>query len=104
MKSWILPLLLLVEFAAFGLISGAQIRSVGELTAYLRSYTGDLIAQSGPVLLLGFGMTLVLMTAGIDLSVGSMVALVACVMSSFPAGPHFWWTAVPLGLAVALAL
>jgi ribose/xylose/arabinose/galactoside ABC-type transport system permease subunit len=56
------------------------------------------------VLLMAFGMTLVLMTAGIDLSAGSMVALVACAMSSFDAGPEFWWLAAPAGLALGLAL
>ena len=85
-------------------MSGVRFGSASELGVYLRSYASDLVAQSGPVLLLGFGMTLVLMTAGIDLSVGSMVALVACVMSSFPTGPQFWWTAVPIGLALALLL
>jgi ribose transport system permease protein len=71
---------------------------------YLRSYASDLVAQSGPVLLLGFGMTLILMTAGIDLSVGSMTALIACCMASLPSGPRFWWTAVPLGLLLGLTL
>jgi ribose/xylose/arabinose/galactoside ABC-type transport system permease subunit len=104
MKPWILPILLLVEFAIFSSVSGVHAHSLGQWAAYLRSYGGDLVAQSGPVLLLGFGMTLVLITAGIDLSVGSMVALVACVMSSFPGGPQFWWTAVPIGLLVAVGL
>jgi ribose/xylose/arabinose/galactoside ABC-type transport system permease subunit len=49
-------------------------------------------------------MTLVLMTAGIDLSVGSMVALVSCVMASSRGDASFWWTAVPLGLALAFLL
>jgi ribose/xylose/arabinose/galactoside ABC-type transport system permease subunit len=51
-----------------------------------------------------FGMTIVLMTAGIDLSVGSAVALVACVMSTFDGSPAFWLTAVPLGLALGVGL
>ena len=104
MKQWILPILLLAEFAVFSSIGGAQTHSVTGLSGYVRSYGSDLIAQSGPVLLLAFGMTLILVTAGIDLSVGSMVALVACVMSSFPSGPSFWWTALPVGLVTALAL
>ena len=104
MKLWALPILLLVEVAVFSSLSPAPVSSPAEFMIYLRSYIGDLVAQSGPTLLLGFGMTLVLMTAGIDLSVGSMVALVACVMSSFPAGPDFWWTAVPAGLVLAVAL
>jgi ribose/xylose/arabinose/galactoside ABC-type transport system permease subunit len=103
-RRWLLPLLLLLEIALFTSVSGQSFQSFGETAAYFRSYFTDLLCQSAPVLLVAFGMTLVLMTAGIDLSVGSLVALVACVMSSFPSGPIFWWTAVPLGLAVALAL
>jgi len=56
------------------------------------------------VLLLAFGMTLVLMTGGIDLSVGSMVALVSCLMASSGGAASFWWTAMPLGLALAFLL
>jgi ribose transport system permease protein len=95
---------LLIEFALFSGISGARLSSLGELTAYLGSYWSDLIAQSGPMLLVGFGMTLILLTAGIDLSVGSMVALIACVMSSFPGRVEFWWTAVPAGLLAGIVL
>jgi ribose/xylose/arabinose/galactoside ABC-type transport system permease subunit len=104
MKKWMLLLMLLVEIAFFTAVSGQSFQSAAELAGYFRSYFADLLCQSAPVLLVAFGMTLVLMTAGIDLSAGSMVALVACVLSSFPAGPDFWWTAVPLGLALALAL
>src|SRR5262245_52967348 len=103
-RKWIFPVLLLAEFALFSCIGGVPVKSVADLSAYLHSYAGDLVAQSGPILLLGFGMTLVVMTAGIDLSVGSMVALVACVMSSFRSGPGFWWTALPIGLLLALGL
>jgi ribose/xylose/arabinose/galactoside ABC-type transport system permease subunit len=99
-----LPLLLVLEIALFTSVSGQSFHSLGEAAAYFRSYFTDLLCQSSPVLLLAFGMTLVLMTAGIDLSVGSLVAFVACVMSSFPPGPNFWWTAVPVGLTLALAL
>ncbi len=104
MNKRILPLLLLMEIAFFTMISGTSFQSAGEFSNYFKSYFGDLLAQSAPVLLLAFGMTLVLMTAGIDLSVGSQVALVACVMASFRSGPTFWWTAVPLGLVFALVI
>jgi len=104
MKAWILLLVLLLEVALFTSVSGQSFHSTREVAGYFRSYFADLLCQSTPVLLVAFGMTLVLMTAGIDLSVGSMVALVACVMSSFSAGPDFWWTAVPAGLVLALLL
>lgn len=104
MRQWILPVLLLAEFALFSTISGVHLLPLAEFALYLRSYVTDLIAQSGPILLLGFGMTLVLMTAGIDLSVGAMTALIACVLSSFPAGPGYWWTALPAALALGVLL
>ncbi len=104
MRRWLLPLLLLIEIALFTLLSGQSFHSFGDTSAYFKSYFTDLLCQSAPVLLVAFGMTIVLMTAGIDLSVGSMVALIACVMSSFTSGPEFWWTAVPIGFALALLL
>lgn len=63
-----------------------------------------LLVQSSPIFFLAIGMTFVILTAGIDLSVGSMTALVAAVLASFPAGGSFWATAVPAGLAAALLL
>jgi ribose/xylose/arabinose/galactoside ABC-type transport system permease subunit len=104
MKRWALPLLLLIEFAVFTAIGGPKFDSFGSFASYLRTYLADLLAQSAPVLLLGFGMTLVLMTAGIDLSVGSMAAFIACVMASFNSGTGFWWTAVPVGFVLAVLL
>lgn len=104
MKLWTLPVLLLIEVALFTALAAPQVGSASDLASYFRIYWADLLAHSAPTLLLAAGMTLILLTAGIDLSVGSMVALVACVMASFPGGPQFWWTAVPAGLAVAVAL
>jgi ribose/xylose/arabinose/galactoside ABC-type transport system permease subunit len=94
---------LVAEIALFTALSGHHFASAGAFATYMRSYAADLISQSAATLALSFGMTLVIMTAGIDLSVGSMVALVACVMSSFAAGPDFWWVAVPCGAAVGIA-
>lgn len=102
-RAGILLGILIGELAFFTLLSGKEFGSGEELVRYFRSYLGDLFVQSAPILVLAFGMTIVLMTAGIDLSVASMVALVACVMSSFPAGGNFYWTAVPAGLATGIA-
>lgn len=100
MKRWALPLLLLVEIGVFTAMSGVHFDSIGAVWAYFKGYFTDLLAQSAPALLLATGMTLVISTAGIDLSVASVAALVACVMSQFSEGAQFWVTAVPLGLAV----
>lgn len=102
-RAALLLMLLLGEVALFTALSGNSFNSAAQAAAYFRSYFADLATQSAPILILGFGMTIVLMSAGIDLSVASIVALTACVMSSFPAGPNFWWTAVPAGILTALA-
>lgn len=100
----IIPVLLLIEFVLFTWVSAPDLSTPGAALVYFRSYFADLLAQAAPVLLVALGMTLVLMTAGIDLSVGSMTALIAAVMASFPASIAFWWAAVPAGLVLGLAL
>ncbi len=104
MKHLTLLGILIGELVVFTAISGPELATIGDWIEYYRVYLTDVVAHSGPVLFLAFGMTLVLMTAGIDLSVGSMVALIACVMASFDAGGSFWVTAVPCGLVLALVL
>jgi ribose/xylose/arabinose/galactoside ABC-type transport system permease subunit len=101
-RAAILLLVLVMEFSLFTAISGIEFNSASELTVYLKSYISDLLVHAAPVLLLAFGMTIILMTAGIDLSVASMAALVGCVMSSFPGNTSFWWQALPAGLAVGI--
>jgi ribose/xylose/arabinose/galactoside ABC-type transport system permease subunit len=102
-RAAILLLILMLELAFFTALSGKQFDSASDLVTYFRSYLADLFVQSAPILILAFGMTVVLMTAGIDLSVASIVALVACIMSSFPANENFLWIALPAGLAVGVA-
>lgn len=104
MKWWVLPLLLVVEMVLFTIVGAPPMNSIGDFLKYFQIYASDLIAQSAPTMLVAWAMTLVLMTGGIDLSVGSMVALVACAMASFEGGPQFWWVAVPLGLLTAVLL
>ncbi len=93
------PLILLgilaAEMALFTVLGGQPLDA---------GYFELLLVQAAPVLLLAAGMTLVLLTAGIDLSVGSLTALIACVMASSEAGSAFWITAVPVGLCLALLL
>lgn len=104
MKQLILAGILVAELVFFTVVSGPELATIGDWVQYHVFYLTDVIAQSAPILFLAFGMTLVLMTAGIDLSVGSMACLIACAMASFDAGGAFWITAVPCGLALALVL
>ena len=91
--------LLLAEIGFFMALSSDGVPSA----AYLQSYFLDLVVQAAPTLLVAYGMTLILMTGGIDLSVASIIALISCVMSCFEPGPSFWWKALPAGLAMGLS-
>ena len=93
----VLALLLVLEVAVLAPLSG--VRS-SRFVPTLGAYANDLLIEAVPVLLLALGMTVVLISGGIDLSVASMTALVACVLSKFESGPQFWVTAVPVGLAL----
>jgi ribose transport system permease protein len=104
MRKFVLPTLLLAELAFFTVLSGVSFDSFSDGVQYFQLYLADVLAQAAPIMLLAFGMTAVLMTAGIDLSVGSMTALVACVLASFPGTATFWYLALPVGLAVAVGL
>lgn len=104
MRKWILPLLLLGELAFFARFSGVRFDSFAAFAESFGWYCSDMFTQATPLLVLALGMTIVLMSAGIDLSVASMTALVACVMSSFSGSGAFWYTAVPTGLLLAIGL
>jgi ribose/xylose/arabinose/galactoside ABC-type transport system permease subunit len=97
----VLALLLVLEVAVLAPLSG--VRSSRFLPTF-GAYANDLLIEAVPILLLALGMTVVLISGGIDLSVASMTALVACVLSKFDAGPQFWITAVPVGLALGAGL
>jgi ribose/xylose/arabinose/galactoside ABC-type transport system permease subunit len=100
-RRFALPLLLLIEVAVLAPLSG--VRSSNFLSTF-GAYANDLSIEAVPILLLALGMTVVLISGGIDLSVASMTALVACVLSKFEPGPRFWITAIPLGLALGAGL
>ena len=99
-----LPVLFAAELAILAPISGVQFDTAADFARSGRLYATDLITQSAPMIVLAVGMTAILMTGGIDLSIGAMVALVAAVMARFDPGPNFWVTAVPLGLLCGLGL
>jgi ribose/xylose/arabinose/galactoside ABC-type transport system permease subunit len=103
-RAILLPLLLVAEFGLLAPMSGVRFNSWDGFQGSFRWYANDLIVGAAPILILSFGMTAVLMSAGIDLSVGSMTALIACIMATFEPGTQFWWTAVPVGLAVGAGL
>lgn len=104
MRVAILAILLALEIALFTVLGGQTFSSAADFLAYFRSYFADLLIQSTPILLLAFGMTLILMTGGIDLSAASTVAVISCLMGLFAPGASFWWLAVPTAAMAACLL
>lgn len=104
MRHLVLPLILVAEIVLFSLASEQSFATWSEWSEHFRYYLTDLLSQSAPILFLALGMTMVMTTAGIDLSVGSAVTLVAAIMANFSAGPSFWLTALPVGLLAAAGL
>jgi ribose/xylose/arabinose/galactoside ABC-type transport system permease subunit len=101
MRRFALPLLLVLEIAVLAPLSGVR---ADHLVPSFTAYANDLLVEAAPALLLSVGMTIVMISGGIDLSVASMTALVACVLSRFEPGPRFWYTAMPVGLALGAGL
>lgn len=104
MKQWTLPVLLTIEMLVLVPYSGVRFESPSIFLNDFGFYLSDLCATAAPLLILSFGMTLVLMTAGIDLSIGSMVALIACILSLFDPGLSFWVLGIPCGFLLAIGL
>ncbi len=104
LRQALLPMLLALEFAWLLSHSNVPWDDFNRVPRVLWGTLEAVLIHAAPLLVLAVGMTLVLITAGIDLSVGAMTALVACVMSTFGGGESFWLTAVPVGLVVAVGL
>lgn len=62
----------------------------------------NVLRQAAPIVVIATGMTLVMATAGIDLSVGSLVALTSCLAASWLAGGWPAAAVVPLVLLVGI--
>jgi galactofuranose transport system permease protein len=64
----------------------------------------DIIKNAAPIMLLAIGLTLVIATKGIDISVGSVVAISAGVVAILLGGDLAGVPKYPLGVAIAAAL
>lgn len=97
MKTHLLAGLLLLELLIFASVSGFYFLGPANLA--------EIFVKSGKILVPAFGMTLILMTGGIDLSIGSAVALLACILGRLTVGPTLWvWTPIILILGLLLGL
>lgn len=96
------PLLALVALLLFDLIYIDNFFHVGVQDDHLYGSVIDILENAGPVLLLSIGMTLVIATGGVDLSVGSIMAISAAVAAQLVVAGHSFTLALAAALAVAL--
>jgi ribose transport system permease protein len=88
-----LPVLILLA-VGFQLITG-RFASLGNLSIVMQ--------QASINAVLGAGMTFVILTGGIDLSVGSILAIAAMTAVAVSLLPDLYLVAIPAGLAIGLA-
>jgi simple sugar transport system permease protein len=104
------PSLVLVLLLASNLVFSPNFFSIRMQDGHLYGSLIDIVRFGAPLILVALGMTLVIATGGIDLSVGSVVAIggaLACLYISKQEDPNsvgVVLTAVALSLAVALVL
>lgn len=90
-------------------INVAHTKLIGFSNGRLTGALVDLLVQSPPILMIAIGMTLVIATSGIDLSVGSIMAVAGAVAMQFlhtaenPNNPGTILVALLLSLAVGFA-
>jgi ribose transport system permease protein len=80
--------------------------AMGLATDHFLSSTNllNVARQAAPIIIIGIGMTIVMATAGIDLSIGSIVALVSCFAASWLDHGLSVWAVLPLILLVGALL
>jgi galactofuranose transport system permease protein len=63
----------------------------------------DVVNRGAPVAILAVGMTLVIATRGVDLSVGAVMAVSGAIAATLVVAGYPAWVAVPLALAAGIA-
>lgn len=63
----------------------------------------DILVRAAPVALLTIGMTLVIATKGIDLSIGAVIAICGAVAATLISNGHSIPTVIAISLAVGIA-
>ena len=104
------PLVGLALVFCFNLIFVKDFFSIEMKDGHLYGRIIDIVKNAGCYMLLAIGMTLVVATGGIDISVGSMCAISGAVMAAFVGGElsgvphHSYAIAITAALAVSLVL
>jgi galactofuranose transport system permease protein len=97
------PLLALAALFVLNLVVTPSFLSVRVQDGHLYGVLVDILKNGAPTLLIALGMTLVIATRGIDLSVGAVAAIAGAVACSYIGGSGSASTAF-VGMALALVL
>ncbi|GAA4084335.1 ABC transporter permease [Nonomuraea soli] len=104
MRRLLWPLVILALLLLVNVVFTPNFLSIQMRDGHLYGSLIDILRFGAPLMLVSLGMTLVIATGGIDLSVGSVVAIsgaLACLQISQDAGVA-WAVALALGLSVLL--
>lgn len=99
------PLTGLAMVMAFNLFYGADFFSISIQNGHLYGNLVDILSQSARVMLLSLGMTLVIATGGVDLSVGAVMAIAGALVAALIERAGFGFvTAFSAAMLVSLLL
>lgn len=104
MKRLLWPLLALVALLLLNLIFTPSFFSLRLQDGHLFGSTVDILRNGAPTLLIALGMTLVIATRGIDLSVGAVAAISGAVACTYIASGTNAFVAMALALGLCLVL
>ncbi len=76
------PLLGLVALVVFNVVTTDGFLAIGTVDGHLYGPTVNIVVQAAKIVLVGVGMTLVIATGGVDLSVGSVMAIAGAVAAT----------------------
>jgi simple sugar transport system permease protein len=103
-----IPAVLILLLVGFNVARVPGFLSIHVVNGALNGSLIDILNRAAPVMILSFGMTLVIATAGVDLSVGAILAisgsLCATLLTSAHPLPFFVVVAISLGLTTLLGL
>lgn len=96
------PLVCLVLLLIFNLIINPGFLNIKIKNGHLFGDLIDILNHSVPLMLISLGMTIVIATQGIDISVGSIIAISACVAATVLASTSNVFAAVISGIIVGI--
>ncbi len=98
------PLVALAFLLLFNLFFTPHFFSIEMKEGHLYGNLIDILKNSAPIMLLAIGLTLVIATRGIDISVGSVVAISAATVAVFIGGDYAGVPNIPIGWAMVFAV